>query len=479
VRAASSSLVFDLAFTPPNDSGYPNQQVAGVRVAIPENAVPDQVLRTAVLFTGRVLMEGAPDPSGLRARVEAVRAGEIAGTSIRASAVTIVDPLSGRRLFKLSVPPGTYEVRVFPEDPDLPPYRMPAPLELTTSLEKDLVLPPLAAYRILRGQVVRGSGGLAVAGALAQALDAGGLVASTVSRTGADGRFQIRLPPGDTVSYTLRVTRSTDGPKIPTVDWPVTVGSGLDIGTLSLGTFDDPVTVVGVVRGRPVEMGALPVAGATVRVTGAVGNGTWTEQVATGPSGEARLELPPARYTLEIRPPLESDHAHHTGTLVVAGETRVDWVLGRKGRLWGQVTDPAGRAVPGILVQAVRRGALAPEADGFQYIRGVDTDAGGRYQILLDAGLYDLFFVPAGRPLARGEIVSFAMRSEDQRHDQRLPDGVVVSGVVRDIGGRPFPGVTVEVYGSAGTGGAAAKILGSGISDAGGRYRVVIPAPSR
>jgi hypothetical protein len=480
VRVARG-VVLDLGFTPPNDSGYPKQQVAGVHAVEPDNSIPDQILRPAAVFSGRVLTGAAADQAGIRARVEAQRRGDIAGTLLWASAATVSDPLTGHRLFRLSLVPGTYEVAVFVEDGSVPPFRI-ASLPIPTSLEKDLYLPPLAAYRRVSGVVIQSATDRTPArGVQVQGFDPDGPTVSTVDRTGQDGRFTVLFPPGDAV-YTLRVSRTADGPRVPTVERVgIVANTNLDVGAIELGTYDSPVVFEGVVRCRSGDGPAVAVAGATVQLAGAVGSGTWVEQVTTGATGEFRVEVPPARYEIEIRPPLDSDFAFRKDARVISGRAREEWLLDRKARFFGKVSDSRGAAVPGVFVQAVqRRSGLAgnwpgQQSSSQQYVQGAETDAAGRYQIRLDPGIYDILFVPTGKPLARGELPSLAMSSEDQEHDHRLPEGLAVTGVVRDLTGRQFNGVTVEVYRTPGASATAAKLLGAGITDDLGRYRVVIP----
>jgi hypothetical protein len=472
VRVPQTTVALALAFTPPNDSGYPKQQVGRVEAA-PEGGVPDQVLKTAVLFGGRVLMEGSEDVLGMRARVEAVRPGEVPGTFLRASAATVPDPQTGRRTFRLLLVPGRYEITVYPDSPDLPTYRLRSPIDLTTSSESnDLVLPPVRSLRTVSGIVLETPDEPEpVVDAHVQVFDSAGVAVSTLGRTDVLGRFTVALPPGE-MAHLLRISPSPENPHLPVLErTPVSPGAIVEVGPIYVGKFEGPVPVQCVLKGKAADGRDVPVAGATVLLTGSVGNGTWSEQLVSGPGGDLVVDLPFAQYKVEIRPTAESEHALYFGVLTVTGPKRVEWALARKARLWGRVTDDKGVPVTGLTVQAVRRGPLAADGDGLRYIKGVDTDAYGQYGMLLDTGIYDLAFMPAGRPLARGELSSFAMSAADVRHDQRLPVGVAVTGVLRDMTGRPFPGVGVEVYAL----GTIAKLVGAGLTDAAGRYRVVLP----
>jgi hypothetical protein len=476
VAVAPSSLLLDLAFTPPNDSPYLKQQVAGVRVAAGSGSIPDQVLKPAVTFSGRVLAEGT-DTTGLPARVEVSRDGEIAGTQVRVSGVTVTDTISGDLTFRLAVLPGIYQVVIYPDDPSYPPVRLPSPIDLTTSVVKDLVLPARTAYLTVTGKVVRlPTDRRGVAGVAVQGLDPSSPAVSTVATTDTLGHFTLVFPPGTRI-YTLRAARSSDGPLIPTVDRTgVLVDGNIDIGLIVLGAYDSPVSFTGVVLGRTSGDDTAPVAGATVQLVGPVGNGTWSEQLTTDAQGQFQVSLPPARYEIDIRPPVASINANTTGVVVLSAASSNNWVLERKARLWGQVTDPDGLPASGVLVQAVRRSSLAAESAAELDIRGVDTDGVGHYDLRLDSGIYDLSFVPQGKPLARGEVMNFAMSTDDMQHDVELPEGLAAAGVVRDETGKPFVGITVEVYLDPGGGNSVPRLLGTGITDQAGRYRVVIPA---
>lgn len=475
VRVARTQA-YDLALTPPNDSAFPKQQVTGVRVAPTLNEVPDIFLRAAVTFSGRALQEGSRDTTGLRARIEASRRGDIAGTSVRASALTVAEAGTGRNVFRLALTAGVYDVSIFPESSELPPVLWTSRVDLSASLERDLVLPAQSAFRRIAGLVVRSeTTRTPVAGVHVQAFTASGAPASTVAKTFADGRFSLLALPGD-ATYSVRVSSTPDGPKIPTVEKAglVVAAPSVDAGLIALGVYAEPLAVTGTVHGRT-ENGDLPVGRANVQLSGPVGNGTWVEQVTTTANGEFHAELPPGRYDVEIRPPIDGDFAFLTGALVLSTSGPHEWRLERKAVLSGQVLDPAGKPVSGVSVQAARIGALGSvSSDSVRYEQSASTDGAGMYSLRLDPGVFDLTFSPEGRPLARSRLSGVAIQGDAVRQDHRLPDGVVLAGVLREVGGRAFPGVTVEVFESSAD--ATAPLLGSGVTDGDGWYRVVVPA---
>jgi hypothetical protein len=468
---------YHLALTPPNDSPYPKQHALGVRVSATLNTVPDLFLQSGSVFAGHVLVDGSADALGLRARVEISRAGDIPGTVLRASAATAIDEPSQRQRFRFTVAPGTYSVTAFLEDPLLPPIVSFDSVDLASSLEKDLVLPPIASLRRISGAVVRAEGTRAPVGNVTvQAFDASGVATSGPTRTLADGRFVISVLPTSS-QHTVRVWRGADGPRIPTVERAVSVSSSaVDVGFIAVGPFEPPVLVSVGVIGKIDPGESAPVAGALVTLSGEVGPGTWTESATTDARGELRIEIPPGRYSVEIRPPLESELASKEAAIIVTGhDDALVLTLERKSRLSGVVTAPGGGAAAGVLVQASRRASAAGSTTTWRYQKMTTTDDKGRYELRLDPGLYDLSFVPEGLPFARADLTSLSMRNEDRTFDQRLPDGVVLAGILRDPTGRALGGVAVEVYEP---GEPQSRLVGAGATQANGQYRIVIPAPS-
>jgi hypothetical protein len=468
---------YHLALTPPNDSPYPKQHALGVRVSATLNTVPDLFLQSGSVFAGHVLVEGSADVLGLRARVEISRSGDIPGTVLRASAATAINEPSQRQRFRFVVAPGTYSVTAFLEDPLLPPIVSFDSVDLASSLEKDLVLPPIAALRRISGAVVRAEGTRAPVGNVTvQAFDASGVTTSGPTRTLADGRFVIYVLPTSS-QHTVRVWRGAEGPRIPTVERAVSVSSSaVDVGFIAVGPFEPPVLVSARVIGKIDTGESAPVAGALVTLSGEVGPGTWTESATTDTRGELRIEIPPGRYSVEIRPPLESELASKEAAIIVTGhDDELVLTLERKSRLSGVVTAPQGGAAAGVLVQASRRASAAGSTTTWRYQKMTTTDDKGRYELRLDPGLYDLSFVPEGLPFARADLTSLSMRNEDRTFDQRLPDGVVLAGILRDPTGRALGGVAVEVYEP---GERQSRLVGAGATQTNGQYRIVIPAPS-
>lgn len=464
---------FDLLLTPPNDSGYPKQQVTEVRVSAAAGSVGQLVLQAASVVSGRVLLPGSP-PTSVRGRVEAVRAGEIPGTTLRVTAATTT--VDGEAQYRVSLAPGVYDLRVFPEDPTLPPVLTFPGVDATRSVRRDLALPAAGDYRRVSGRVASSvAARLGFSDVLVQAFSTSNAPLSAVARTDELGRFVLAVLPGES-TISLRVTRAPDGPTIPTVErTSVTLpgGDGVDVGTVALGLFEAPTPVVGRVTARDRDE---PVRDATVIVSGRIGEGQWLEQRTTDASGEFVAALPPGRYALEIRPPNESELAIYTGPLLVPSSGTGSWPLGRKNALSGTLLGPDGRKpVAQALVEATRRGVVPSDTASWRYLRTTSTDAEGRYQLRLDPGVYDLSFAPEGQPLARLDVSGVTVGTEDVRVDGRLPEAMAVTGVLRDAAGRPFAGVAVEVFERTAGSSAPARVLGAGVSDAAGAYRVVVP----
>ena len=466
---------FDLVLTPPNDTAYPKQQVAGVRLSASTSALGELVLQPAAVLTGRVIKPGGR-ASPVRARIEASRAGDIKGTSVRVTVATTL--MDGDERYRLPLAPGVYDIRVFPEDPTLPPSLTFAQVDATRGAMFDLVLPADGDYRSVRGLVARNAAArLGIEGVLVQALSSTGTPLSALVRTDAVGRFSLSVLKGE-ASITLRVSGAVDGPSVPIVERARVVlpaDGAVDVGVVVLGAFEEPTSLSGRVVARDRDSAA--VAGATVIVSGHIGEGQWIEQLTTNSAGEFEASLPPGRYSLDIRPPIDSALAFYVGPLLVPSTGTGVWALEAKPSLTGSLVGPDGlRPVAQALVEATRRGAIMSDTGSWRYLRTTSTDAAGRYQLRLDPGVYDVAFLPEGKPLARVDVSGVTVPSEGARLDGRLPDAMVLTGALRDVAGRPFAGVAVEVYEHVDAASTPARVLGAGVTDATGVYRVVVPA---
>ncbi|MCX0246655.1 S8 family serine peptidase [Streptomyces drozdowiczii] len=107
----------------------------------------------------------------------------------------------------------------------------------------------------------------------------------------------------------------------------------------------------------------------------------------------------------------------------------------------GKATDKAtGKALPGITVQST---------DTAGAVRTVTTGADGTYRLPLAAGTYSFAF--SGYGYANGSAADVAL-AEGQTLTQDIALTAVpshqVSGVVRDVTGKPLPGATVELNGT-------------------------------
>jgi protocatechuate 3,4-dioxygenase beta subunit len=138
----------------------------------------------------------------------------------------------------------------------------------------------------------------------------------------------------------------------------------------------------------------------------------------------------------------------------------------------GRVTDQNSAALQGVSVTATSPGGTAVE------FGPALTGSDGRYELNLDAGVYDLHFAPpSGSDFGPFQYNSLSI-SENEELDAQLIPAVapppvmhVLSGVVTDASGQPVAGATVDITATDGSGNS-----GSSATDSSGQFSISVPA---
>ncbi|HEX8439217.1 carboxypeptidase regulatory-like domain-containing protein [Archangium sp.] len=241
----------------------------------------------------------------------------------------------------------------------------------------------LGAAGHLSGTVTRGADGGPVEGAWLVVSPAGAGGEMGRVRTEAAGRYELELPPGD---------------------YDVVVGASGHTGEARQGLVVEPdrYTVADFrlegtasVDGTVTDARGQPLAGVTVRggpLQGSVAEERFTRTDATG---TYHLDgLPIGRVRVKAKQDTSAAWRSGTAQLEAGERGRVDFQLRDTGMVQGRVTRSTGTPLNHPVL--VRARAKEGAGGGLVDFGITDTDAEGRYQLELPAGLYQLDAVQPG-----------------------------------------------------------------------------------
>jgi hypothetical protein len=369
---------------------------------------------------------------------------------------------------------GSWQVLVQPPAP-LPPLRT-APFD-TAAPVLDFVLPRTSALQRLDG-VLLGPDGGGVAGASVTAVDAQGTAISVPSVSEADGGYTLYLPPSPPpVAIQIGPQADADAgvtaaaldpfPTYPAVPYLTSIGLDLPATAPLNGTVLDSV-------GAPV-----PAARVYVRNV----NKPWTlaRSVITDGGGAYAVMLRAGDYVVQAAPPTDVNSpalsAQQSVTLPAAGPLNL--TCPPKVARRGQVLAADGRFVGAnfqILAMRVPDGLVTTRA-----APPTATDPNGIFSLVGDPGRWRITVVPpAGVNLPR-KIVQVDLDAADPGPSAlppiRISPPLEVVGTVTGsappaqpvgIGGAMVSFFSLDVSGHS-------LFLGSGLTDAQGRYAAILP----
>jgi hypothetical protein len=309
--------------------------------------------------------------------------------------------------------------------------RLPEPVSATpgeTLRELRITLAPASG---LDGTVTA-AGGTPVPGARLVASPAGKEGFMGQALTDSQGRYTLDLPPGDydVVALATGLTGA--------------VRDGLAVGSGQRVTVDFQLDGTGAVEGRVADVDGRPLAGVYVSARARQGPGTQTRTTRTDPGGAYRLEgLEAGMVRVSARREGTEHHATRV-TSLKAGETaQVDFSLADTGIVQGQVRQASGAPLSQpALVRAMATQAQ-PGIGEFSY---ADTDAEGRYQLELPAGVYQLIAVVPGVRFNfshQDDLAVTVQAGTAVLQDLTLYDDRGVEGTVQEPSGAPSPYATV------------------------------------
>ena len=366
------------------------------------------------------------------------------------------DPVRAGR-YTVDLTMGTYNVEVFPHNPELPPFTL-SGIRVRGKLPLDLKLPELSECVHVSGRVVTASRPAEPIGELVvRAVSAGGQSLSTAGRTDRDGRFTIVLPP-DVSSYRLRVAMRTEPPfhpqtELPAPDVPVNrVDNKIWLGDLPLGRKVKAVSLSG--RVLSVTAG-LSVEAVSIIATGDVEGGRFAANGIADRTGRFLISLPAGNYSLAVAPTAGSKLARRTvESLVLADDRDIEIYLAAKLFISGRVCAENGTAgecrhpVGQVRVSATWQGPSAGSTSAVPtYTLTQLADSQGKFSLLLDRGLYHITLVPPVESgLARTVRQALQISRPGDRLDSVLPKANYLSGKIVGPDGFAIAGTTVELY---------------------------------
>jgi beta-lactamase regulating signal transducer with metallopeptidase domain len=323
-----------------------------------QNPTPPYGTLTAKLFrktpiSGKVTLPNGKPAAGVLLQVEGLRSRNVVRTKADGSYSLLVDPNQ------------TYIIAVTDENWAAPNYTNVVVGDESPPVRFDF---RLGKGAILRGKVTFGQDDKSAPNKVVTVIQQG-VLARLVrwAETGSDGRYAIRLGPGN---YEIRGALQRDQP------WGVTVKEEQTIDKdFHLARLTELERLRGVVLAETVD--GKPVAGAILRAMAVRSNGSGMYKGVADEAGRFELRRPPVKTLLYARNP-----EGKLAAIVTIGEDEetVKVVLSSAGKILGRVLDKSGKPEKGVPILYGPR--LGPQDKPFNTYVNTQTDDAGRFTLL-------------------------------------------------------------------------------------------------
>ena len=472
--SAANLSVVRLEVRPPNGSQFGLRTVQvdlgtsvinDVKLAVPLNvgdpATPGSVLQA---------QDGAPATAVPNATVTFSDHAKLIPDRIE----QIVATTDAAGAYRARIPQGTWDVLVQAPAP-LPPIRFGVLDTATPAL--NFIISSTATFSRLEGSVTF-DGGLPLAGANVTAVDSEGAAVSAPAISQPDGGYSLYLSP-NSGQPALQIGPPTDAdagtPSSSALDPFPTYPPKVYVTPLEL-----PLPPVATVSGRVLDTSGAPIPSARVYLRSASPDWTLARSVVADADGAYTATLREGNYQLQAAPAADAaSPALSAVQSASAPATGVNLVCPPKVRRYGLVLGPDGRPVGGNFQVVATR--LADPLVTTRTAFTTPTDLNGVYHVIADGGRWRFEVVPpAGASLPRA-IAQFDLDSGDLGESPlpaiRISPALKVGGTVRgsaiSVADVPVAGAQVSffVLDASGHG----VLLGSGMSDAQGRYDIILP----
>ncbi len=488
-------------FIPPVDTGLSRDQRYDIAL------VGDNQYNTALsasLEIGGVIKElGNPLIASVPAEVIAETPGDIPGTVLRSEVNAIEGLDESYQAFRMSVIPGReYLLSVYPKDEERPPHFIRQSFQQGDS-EILITLPQKEgpyAYPMIQGTLHnledlnnQGdsnplAGAEVTAFSVPKSPDDTPLLSAANQTDTKLGLFQLRVP-AESASYRLRVepgaaitgdyllpTILTSGDAPYVIDITGEYGEVVDIMERPVVPLPTVPTLLRVEAASTLE----PIVGATFSLKATLSPESTTSAygvTSDTPAGVWQGFVIPATYTAEVRPPLGSSYGSIVREVTIsADDPEETFTLPLRTAYTGQVVGWDGAIVPGAQVFAI----LQASTDFIRAPLTGEANDEGAAKLYLDPGLYTFVVVPPkDSPYPRVIIRDQIVQGDALEQVLELPAPQMIQGVITDAEGTPVSDVSVEFYPRDMPDGQSlhslARLLGTGFTDDGGRYTVLIP----
>jgi hypothetical protein len=461
----------------------------------------------SALVSGRVVLDCGLNPSfecdptrSIAARITFSRPSRIPGQpAYTRSANSVIGREAGESSFSVALPLSEveYQVTVLPTgsssttgNPTEDPLALAPPSHRVLIADRDMHvewrLGAPETHKVISGRVVdlleQGIPSMRVFALESDALASPDERISSIMCTGEDGGFSLRLPLYHEQPFDLIAMPVDDGstPALRVFGRSAPATEPADIGLMVMPGYGQAVSYTVPVRGIDGNGDAIPIGGATVRVTTLLSDApedtvaTFSTLGYTDELGNAVLQLlPPGNmqnrtYLADIEPLGGSQHAirhgHELDVGTDAGGVLEAIRLDRRLAVSGQVFTAAGQpavasTVEARLSEAFRQSLGDDEralVDGL-LLPSTTTDQSGRFVLWLDEilsdteAIYDLRFLQADPLAPQWSVRGVRMGQQTQFATVEigtiaLPSASYARGTVRDLQGAPVVGAELRWF---------------------------------
>lgn len=484
VVETSVKEIVAIQLTPSNEDTVLTEQFTTVEIEQGQ-PLPDLQFQKPRLITGAVRVlssNGVDEPAPINANLLLRRT----SPEIPGSPLFFEVEASREAGYALRLPGGIYDITVLPSGDFIQEQVRDLPVSVDT--QYNFTLGGLAETTEVSGRVVftdfRSEQTETVSGAVVSAITSENATVSTTAVTDDNGFFTLNVRQ-NVVEIRLVLDPADRQPALPRV---ITenirlTGQSISLGDLTLGTV---LPLARRIRGSlKGELNDIPVANTPIFFSGEVGDGTLTQTTITDRNGNFTIDIPPSmtNYTARATPPatLPGSPAPHAITawtdLQVAFDINEevsfhDLRVRPKSTFSGRATSPDGAI--GLNGASVQLTPVAGQIDARPY--SVIADSEGRFELLIDPGIYDIVMIPPptsgyARAIQR-RVTLQALNNASLTLPASRPN--LARGLVIDADNQPTPNILVEIFRL--EEGQDAFLIGSGLTDEKGEYRIFVPA---